>query len=121
MGSTMNVVFVGITVVFLALIILSLIIYASGKFFSAKNNTRNVKEIDNNEASVLEIDEDEKIDAPYNNLSNDELVAVLTAAIQASMRSRPECNIRVKSFRRIPQSSPVWNVTGRNEQLAGKL
>lgn len=53
-------------------------------------------------------------------LSDDELIAVLTAAVM-SMQSNSNIKLRVTSFRRIPQSSPVWNTTGRIERLEDKL
>jgi len=45
-----------------------------------------------------------------------EILAALTAAI-ASADSKTGCRLVVKSFRRIGQSSPVWNTTGRVERL----
>ncbi|WP_010247496.1 OadG family protein [Acetivibrio cellulolyticus] len=54
-------------------------------------------------------------------LSDDSLIAILTAAVMASMQSSPDVKIRVTSFRRIPQSSPVWNTIGRRERMENKL
>ena len=51
---------------------------------------------------------------------NNEILAVISAAI-ASMNTRPGYNLVAKSFRRIPQTSPVWNTTGRIERLGRKL
>jgi Oxaloacetate decarboxylase, gamma chain. len=72
-------------------------------------------------------DDDDKIEQLDNtkNKSNmneisDEIIAVITAAI-ASMESRPNIKLEVKAIRRIPQSSPVWNTTGRLERLARHL
>ncbi len=53
-------------------------------------------------------------------LSDDSLIAVLTAAVMA-MQSNPDIKIRVTSFRRIPQSSPIWNTIGRRERMENKL
>lgn len=55
-----------------------------------------------------------------NNKINDEIMAVIAAAI-ASMESKPGCRLEVKAIRRISQSSPVWNTTGRLERLARNL
>lgn len=55
-----------------------------------------------------------------NNQNDEELVAVIAAAIAASMGVQiPEINI--KSIRRIPQSIPAWGVAGRQEQIYSKL
>jgi len=53
-------------------------------------------------------------------LSDDTLIAVLTAAVMA-MQSNPDVKIKVTSFRRIPQSAPVWNTVGRRERMENKL
>ncbi|MBN1623514.1 MAG: OadG family protein [Clostridia bacterium] len=102
---------VGISVVFLALIALSFFIYLFGKVMvngSTRKKTSDdaLKEIKNIEVSA---DTDDA-----------ELIAVITAAIQASLKKAgitPECKIVVKSFKRIESDSPVWNTTGRKEVL----
>lgn len=52
---------------------------------------------------------------------DDALVAVLTAAVLASMGNRPDIKIRVTSFRRVPETSPIWNTVGRKEYISNKL
>lgn len=54
------------------------------------------------------------------NTINDEIMAVIAAAI-ASMQTRPGYSLVVRSMRQVPQSSPVWNTTGRIERLNNKL
>ncbi|NMA35132.1 MAG: sodium pump decarboxylase subunit gamma [Clostridiaceae bacterium] len=51
---------------------------------------------------------------------DDEILAVITAAIVA-MESRPGGRLVVRSMRQIPQTSPVWNTTGRLERLSRNL
>lgn len=67
--------------------------------------------------------------AQQNNINNehdiededeDELIAVLTAAIAASL-NQSTYNLKIKSFRRIGQTSPVWNTVSRKEQIENKL
>lgn len=57
-----------------------------------------------------------------NNVKNQEdtLMAVIAAAV-ASMNRSADVKLVVKSFRRIPQTSPVWNTNGRIELHRGKL
>jgi amino acid transporter len=50
----------------------------------------------------------------------EELIAIITAAI-AAQTGRHESQIRVKAFRRIPQDAPVWNSVGRLEKVWSKL
>ena len=122
MGLIINLTVVGILVVFLALVLLSIIISISGKIFNIKRSSpKNDSVTAKNKASILEVNGDKKLDAPDGDLSNSELVAVLTAAVQASLRRTSECKVRIKSFRRIPQTSPAWNLRGRNEYISGKL
>ena len=116
---------VGFSVVFIALILLTIIIYVFNKInINAKNTVKS--SVKSSEASVkteslpafnegVEALDDETL------ISDDELVAVLTAAIMASVKRSSECNIKVKSIKRLPKTSPVWNTTGRNELIAGKL
>lgn len=60
-------------------------------------------------------------DAPDNVSRNFELIAVITAAVQAFMGRNKQNKLIVKSFRRISSDNSVWNITARNEQLNGKL
>jgi sodium pump decarboxylase gamma subunit len=53
-------------------------------------------------------------------INDEELVAVITAAIAASLGvSVPEINI--KNIRRMPQTTPAWSVASRQEQIFSKL
>jgi len=51
---------------------------------------------------------------------NDEIISVIMAAI-SMMQARPGYRFVVKSFRRIPQTAPVWSATGRYERLKNKI
>lgn len=51
---------------------------------------------------------------------NDEVLAAISAAI-ASMGARPGHKLVVRSMRRVGQTSPVWNTTGRVERLRRNL
>lgn len=55
-----------------------------------------------------------------NKLENDEIIAVIAAAI-AAMETRPGYRLVVRSMRRVPQVSPAWNTTGRIERLNRNL
>lgn len=48
-----------------------------------------------------------------------DLVAVITAAITALLEGKS--NIVVKSIRRIPDNTPIWAMTGRQQQMSGRL
>ncbi len=50
----------------------------------------------------------------------EELVAVLTAAVAASLNTSTY-NLKIKSFRRIGQNAPAWNAAARKEQIENQL
>lgn len=50
-----------------------------------------------------------------------ELIAVITAAVQAFMGIDRQSKLIVRSFRRISSVDSVWNITSRYEQLNGKI
>lgn len=86
-------------------------------FVLSKNKTKSKNSDMENEpvnGTVAEAQRDSE------DLSDDSLIAVLTAAVMA-MQNNPDIKIRVASFRRIPQSSPVWNTIGRRERMENKL
>lgn len=69
---------------------------------------------------VKEIEKKEIPETVEENLEDEELVAVIAAAIAASMGvGIPDINI--KSIKRNPSSSNVWSETGRTEYMTGKL
>ncbi|MFZ5988289.1 MAG: OadG family transporter subunit [Bacillota bacterium] len=116
----LNMTFVGIVVVFASLIILCIII----SFFpilNPKKTRTSAKSEPANISSIPQVKDTRNNGVPEGDLSDDSLVAVLTAAVLASMRNRPDVKIRVTSFKRIEQTSPVWNTTGRKEYIANKL
>lgn len=51
---------------------------------------------------------------------NDEIISAIMAAISI-METRPGYSLVVKSFRRVPQTAPVWSSTGRYERLNSKI
>ncbi len=50
-----------------------------------------------------------------------ELVAVIAAALQEYMNTRPGIRLEVVSIKRTGQSVPVWSRAGRLERISGKL
>lgn len=113
----------GITVVVSALVILALIISGLSRiylyFTRPKQSVAAAAEVDfdpqEEPAEVL-------AEANDPGCNDEELIAVLTAAVAAYMGGGdPQCNLRVKSFRRIPQGSPEWNRKGRYDLLKSRL
>lgn len=50
----------------------------------------------------------------------EEVIAVITAAIAASLQTHTS-NIVVKNIRRVSQNAPAWAVAGRSEQLGSRF
>lgn len=51
---------------------------------------------------------------------DEELIAVLTAAIAASLNTSSN-NLKIKSFRRLSNGASHWGIAGVNENLSNKL
>lgn len=125
MDLALNVTLVGLFVVFSSLIILSVLISLSSKIFSLKIFGKNA-----NAASGLNTVNTDKSVNKNNNAVNtktnnpqheSELIAVLTAAIMASMQQTSDFNVRIKSFRRIHTNSSAWSAAGIDEQINNRF
>ena len=55
------------------------------------------------------------------NALSSEMVAVITAAVMASIDGNNNSGLRVKSIKRIGHTTPIWNVAGRNEYVLTRL
>ena len=54
------------------------------------------------------------------NSAGGEVIAVISAVIAAQYH-KPEHKLEIKAIRRISQTSPVWNTTGKLERLARNM
>lgn len=83
-----------------------------------KNIRHNEQDYDENSAPYISPASSDKsgISAP-----SLELIAVITAAVQAFMGTGKQNRLIVRSFRRISSDNSLWNSTSRYEQLNGKL
>lgn len=112
----------GVTIVFLALIALWILMSFFPVLNYKRKKTYNTTEEISDESYYLEIEEDDLHDDELLvDSSDDSLIAVLTAAVMAYMKNSPDIKIKVTSFKRIPQTSSVWNTMGRNEYISNKL
>lgn len=98
----------GIGIVFVALIILFLTIVAMQKVLGRLEPKRGV------ELKPIDINEEEK----DGKLEDTELVAVITAAIAASLNTFTH-NIVVRNITRTQDSAPAWAKAGRRDQITG--
>lgn len=114
-GDSLVITIFSMIVVFVVLIIISFLI-------SALKSVGGEKKVETKEQVVKQepIKSDENLQMADTKVNDEELVAVIAAAIAASLGvSIPEINIQ--SIRRVEQKTPAWSVTGRQEQIFNKL
>ena len=103
----------GLIIVFSVLVILMVVLVLMKKIFY-KEPENAVK----TEKAVPVVEKTVPAPAPVQNTPADdgELIAVLTAAIAASLNTSTY-NLQIKSYRRIGQNAPAWNRAGINETI----
>ncbi len=98
---------IGLSIVFAVLVILMLVMVIMKKVFykepSVKEKTVTVTPV------ALEPEENE-----------DELIAVLTAAVAASLNTSTY-NLKIKSYKRVQNQAPSWNKAGIAETINGRF
>lgn len=101
-------------IVFIVLIAIS---YLIGLLRAATNKDKEKTEVENISNTVEKTPQSSKEEQ---NIDDEELVAVIAAAIAASMGvTIPDINI--KSIKRISPPSPIWAEMGRIEEISNKL
>lgn len=126
--STFSVVLVGMVVVFasLTLLIFCIKIYSAivSKFSNRKNNSNNGQSnnVQKNDVQIKNVAETTNVNSTSTTQHglSPELIAVITAAIAASMGGS-SADLKVKSIKRIGHTTPIWNVAGRNEYILTRL
>ncbi|MBQ2754670.1 MAG: OadG family protein, partial [Clostridia bacterium] len=71
-------------------------------------------------AAVPEVKPAPEVKVVAENNDDDEIIAVLTAAIAASLNTSGS-NLRIKSFKRLSSGLSRWGTTSVNENLINKL
>jgi len=107
---------VGLIIVFavLAILMLSLMIMKT-IFYKPEKPTESVK----NETKVAEVSASQ-MPVVISNQDDFEIIAVLTAAIAASLNTSTY-NLKIKSYKRIGTNSPAWNRAGVSEMINTRL
>ncbi len=104
---------VGMTITFLALIFLWLMIEIMAKLLKQKSVAGQVPPVEAPAPVAPQTDADVAID-------DCELVAVITAALAASLQTSVD-NIVVKNIVRIPDQRPTWAKNGLAEQMNNRF
>lgn len=107
---------VGVVIVFSVLIILMIVMMLMKVIFYKPEKTENAPKND------VPVAEPIKAEPKSSNASMDEneLVAVLTAAIAACLNTSTY-NLNIKSYRRIEDRSPAWNKAGRRDVIDSRF
>ncbi len=103
---------VGMSIVFGVLVVLMIVLYLFKLiFYKAPKKTATAKE--EVQAPVVAVEAEETVD-------EDELIAVLTAAVAASLNTSTY-NLNIKSYRRIDNARPAWNREGLRETIQNRF
>lgn len=106
----------GLVIVFSVLIILMLLLMGMKAVFYKDSTATKVEVKENNNvmpAVATTRNKSESID-------DEELIAVLTAAVAASLNTSTY-NLQIKSYRRIGNNSPAWNKAGVEETINNRF
>lgn len=103
--------FIGLAIVFAVLIILMIVLMLFKVIFYKEPAKKAVQTVTANEVPVSE---------ENNTADEEELVAVLTAAVAASLNTSTY-NLRIKSYRRTENKMPAWNKAGVTETINNRF
>ncbi len=106
-----QVTFIGMLIVFAVLIILMFVLAAMKYVFAPKPaKTEKTVAVTPQKAVIAEETQEDE----------EELIAVITAAIAASLNTSTY-NLKIKSFRRIENNAPAWNRAGLRETINSRF
>lgn len=115
MGQSLMVTVFSMVIVFLALLIISYLIKGLQNF-SQKDKKKSKETIEN----IDLVNSEKEVEKVEESLNDEELVAVIAAAIAASI-GVDVSNVRIKSIKRVSQNTPIWSKVGREEQIFNRL
>lgn len=108
--------------VLIYVVIIAVVVLFVGIILNKNKNVKKSKLSVQNNNNELENSHSETSNTRTNSdLPEDELIAVLTAAVSACMKPGVQSKIRVKSFRRIENNAPIWNLVGRFDRIRNKI
>jgi len=118
---SLKVMVLGMGTVFVALIGLVFILKGMHRLTDRSAKAQRTAEADQTLKAVEKSDAvDSVVQFQGQDEEDEELVAVIAAAVAASLH-RSTHDIVVRSIRRVPAITPVWNRIGRQEQIASRL
>ena len=103
----------GLSIVFGVLVVLMIVLYLFKVVFYRDPSKQKTKP-ELAEPTVAAVEKEES------NINEDELIAVITAAVAASLNTSTY-NLQIKSYRRIEDKRPAWNRAGLNETIGNRF
>ena len=126
LGEGLQVTVLGLSIVFAVLVILMIVLYLFRVIFykDPKKQTEKVNEakqigmknVQGGAEAVYTTDKNHNEPYEPDEIPEDELVAVLTAAVAASLNTSTY-NLRIKSYRRVDGRQNAWNRAGLTETI----
>ncbi len=108
---------IGLLIVFAVLIILMGVLMLFNKIFGKTEKKAAVEQP--KPAAPVSAPAVKQVSAPAEE-SEEELIAILTAAVAASLNTSTY-NLKIKSYRRIPNNAPAWNKAGIKETIDSRF
>lgn len=115
MGQSLMITVFSMAIVFLTLLIISYLIKGLQSFSQKDKAEKTVKNIE-----PIKTREKQEIIEKDEHSNDEELVAVIAAAIAANM-GVDISNVKIKSIRMVSQNTSVWSKVGREEQIFNRL
>ena len=103
----------GMSIVFGVLVVLMIVLYLFKLIFYKDSKKTAMPIEDVKETPVVETKAEDDVD-------DDELIAILTAAVAASLNTSTY-NLNIKSYRRINDVRPAWNKQGLRETIESRF
>ena len=116
LGEGLMVTAVGFIIVFSVLIILMLVMMAMKKIFYKEPQANDKK----TETQTADMQIDGKAETEVLNEEDPNLIAVLAAAVAASLNTSAY-NLKIKSYRRIGNNAPAWNKAGLRDTIDSRF
>lgn len=116
LGEGLMVTAVGLIIVFSVLIILMLVMMAMKKIFYKEPQANDKK----TETQTADMQIDGKAETEVLNEEDPNLIAVLAAAVAASLNTSAY-NLKIKSYRRIGNNAPAWNKAGLRDTIDSRF
>ena len=109
----------GMGIVFTVLVLLQFMLHGLRMIFGDKKKEAHAVQNKVEEKPVVVSSTEAVAETASNPAENQELIAVITAAIAACMGS--QSNIVVRNIRRVDGNAPVWSKAGRTDVMANRF